>query len=314
MGIQPTDRRPLGQTGYEVSPIGYGASPLGGVFGDIKEQDGIDAVHEAFRRGVNLFDTSPFYGVTKSETVLGKALADLPRKDIVVATKCGRYGEDQFDFSAERVTASIDESLKRLQLEYVDILYCHDVEFGDLDQVANETLPALQKLKESGKVRAIGFTGLPLKIFQYITDHSKVHPDVVLSYCHNCLNDTSLQDIVPYLESKNVGIVNASALCMGLLTKSGGPEWHPAPQELKDAAKKAYELCESRGKDLPKLALQYSLSYDRVSSTLVGMETVDKVKTCIEAASEPIDEDLLKDVLEVLEPVHNMTWPSGKDA
>lgn len=101
----------------------------------MQESDGIKAVHEAFKSGINLFDTSPFYGLTKSEEVLGRAIADLPRKEIIVATKVGRYGESEFDFSAGRVTASVDESLKRLQIDYLDIVQCHDIEFGNLEQV-----------------------------------------------------------------------------------------------------------------------------------------------------------------------------------
>lgn len=136
----------------------------------IDEDEGIRAVEAAFRRGINFYDTSPFYGDTRSETVLGKALKRLPRDKVVVATKVGRYGQDTFDFSAARVTDSIYESLTRLQLDYVDIIQCHDIEFGNLDQIIEETLPALAKLREKGVVRHIGITGLPLKIFTYILD------------------------------------------------------------------------------------------------------------------------------------------------
>ena len=136
----------------------------------IDEDEGIRAVEAAFRRGINFYDTSPFYGDTRSETVLGKALKRLPRDKVVVATKVGRYGQDTFDFSAARVTDSIYESLTRIQLDYVDIIQCHDIEFGNLDQIIEETLPALAKLRENGVVRHIGITGLPLKIFTYILD------------------------------------------------------------------------------------------------------------------------------------------------
>ncbi|KAG5023229.1 hypothetical protein JHK85_019571 [Glycine max] len=157
--------RELGRT------VGFGGSPLGNVFGDVSEEEPKASVRLAFQSGINFFDTSPYYGGTLSEKVLEKALKALgaPRNSYVVATKCGRYKEG-FDFSAERVTRSIEESLQRLQLDYVDILQCHDIEFGSLDQV-------------------------------------------VLSYCHYCVNDTSLGD----LKAKGVGIINASPLSMGLL-------------------------------------------------------------------------------------------------
>jgi len=227
--------RGVGYTGLKVSSLGFGASPLGNVFGNVKEEDAIASVHEAFRLGINFFDTSPYYGGTLSEKMLGKALKTLmvPRDQYVVSTKCGRYAEG-FDFSAQRVTQSIDESLARLNLDYVDILQCHDIEFGSLDQIVNETIPALQKLKETGKVRYIGITGLPLNVFTYVLD--RVPPgsvDVILSYCHYSINDTSLEDLLPYLKSKGVGVITASPLSMGLLTENGPPEWHPAPSELK---------------------------------------------------------------------------------
>ncbi|KIY92829.1 hypothetical protein MNEG_15134 [Monoraphidium neglectum] len=165
-------KRVLGSTGLQVSVLGFGASPLGSVFEDINEAEGIASVHEAFRLGINFFDTSPFYGATKSETVLGKALKDLPRDEIVVASKVGRYGPELFDFSAERVTASVTESLARLQVPYIDLIQCHDIEFGDLDQIVNETLPALAALKARGLVRFVGITGLPLGIFPYVLDRA----------------------------------------------------------------------------------------------------------------------------------------------
>jgi len=311
MVVHPQERRPLGRTGMEVSPIGFGSSPLGGVFGSIDESDGIKAVHEAFKSGINLFDTSPFYGLTRSEEVLGRAIADLPRRDIIVATKVGRYGETEFDFSAGRVTASVDESLKRLQIDYLDIVQCHDIEFGNLEQIVSETLPALKKLKESGKVRAIGITGLPMWIYPYVLDRSKVELDLILSYCHNCLNDTTLRFLVPYFQVRGVGIVNASALSMGLLTHSGGPAWHPAPEELKLAARRAAALCEERNAELPRLALQYALADRDMDSTLVGIDSVKTLRSCLSAATEQIDEGLLNDVLKIFEPVHNMTWRSG---
>lgn len=101
-------------------------------------------------------------------------------------------------------------------------------------QIVSETIPALQKLKQEGKTRFIGITGLPLDIFTYVLD--RVPPgtvDVILSYCHYGVNDSTLLDLLPYLKSKGVGVISASPLAMGLLTEQGPPEWHPASPELK---------------------------------------------------------------------------------
>ncbi|KAK9078030.1 hypothetical protein SSX86_002087 [Deinandra increscens subsp. villosa] len=258
-----------------------------------------------------------FYGGTLSEKVLGKALkaVGVPRNEYIVSTKCGRYKEG-FDFSAERVTKSIDESLERLQMEYVDIFQCHDIEFGSLDQIINETIPALQKLKEAGKIRFIGITGLPLGIFSYVLD--RVPPgtvDVILSYCHYGIIDTTLEDLLPYLKSKGVGVISASPLSMGLLTESGPPEWHPASPELKAACQAAVAFCKKKGKDISKLAMQYSLCNKDISTILVGMRSVEQVQVNVAAATELAncdkDQQTLAEVEEILKPVKNQTWPSG---
>nr|GMD04761.1 L-galactose dehydrogenase [Ipomoea batatas] len=281
--------RPLGNTGLKVSSVGFGASPLGNVFGNVSEEAAFAAVRHAFRLGINFFDTSPYYGGTLSEKVLGKALKALgvPRDQYIVSTKCGRYKEG-FDFSAERVTRSIDESLERLQLDYVDILHCHDIEFGSLDQIVNETLPALLKLKETGKIRFIGITGLPLHIFTYVLD--RVPPgtvDVILSYCHYSINDSTLEDLLPYLKSKGVG-----AACQA-----------------------AAAFCKEKGKNISKIALQYSLSNKDISTILVGMLSVGQVEENVAAATEIAifgkDEETLSAVSDILKPVKNETWPSG---
>ncbi|XP_010530673.1 PREDICTED: L-galactose dehydrogenase [Tarenaya hassleriana] len=310
--------RPLGNTGLNVSSVGFGASPLGRVFGPVAEDDAVAAVRRAFQLGINFFDTSPYYGGTLSEKVLGKALKALgaPRSEFIVSTKCGRYKEG-FDFSAERVTRSIEESLVRLQLDYVDILHCHDIEFGSLDQIVSETIPALQKLKQEGKTRFIGITGLPLDIFTYVLD--RVPPgtvDVILSYCHYGINDSTLKDLLPYLKSKGVGVISASPLSMGLLTEQGPPEWHPASPELKSACNAAVAHCKSKGKSITKLAMQYSLSDKDISTVLVGMSSVEQVEENVDAVSElgsssGIDQETLSQVEAILEPVKNQTWPSG---
>jgi L-galactose dehydrogenase len=113
--------------------------------------------------------------------VLGKALRDVERSRYVLATKVGRYGADAFDFSAKRVVRSVDESLARLGCGHIDLIQCHDIEFGDLDQVVEETIPALTDLVRTGKVRFVGITGYPLSALRHVADGTQV--DTVLSYC-----------------------------------------------------------------------------------------------------------------------------------
>ncbi|CAN8276172.1 unnamed protein product [Cochlearia groenlandica] len=311
--------RSLCNTGLQVSAVGFGASPLGSHYDPVAEEDAIAAVREAFRLGINFFDTSPYYGATLSEKVLGKALKALQvnRSDYIVATKCGRY-EEGFDFSAMRVRRSLEESLERLKLDYVDILHCHDIEFVSLDKIVNETIPELKKLKQEGKIRFIGITGLPLSAFTYVLD--RVAPgtvDVVLSYCHYGLNDSTLLDVLPYLKSKGVGVISAAPLSMGLFTEQGPPQWHPASPELKSACKAAVAHCKSKGTMITKLALQYSLANEEISSVLVGMGSVSQVEENVTAFRElkeglvEMDKEILSEVESILKPVKNQTWPSG---
>ena len=304
--------RLLGKTGMTVSVLSFGASSLGGVFRNVREQEGIRAVHTALDMGVNFFDVSPYYGLTKAEIVLGKALQGIPREKYLLATKLGRYGDDfaDFDFSAARAATSIEESLRRLGVEYLDLIQCHDIEFGSLDQIVHETIPALRKIQEQGKVRFVGITGLPLKIFPAVLDQSDV--DTILSYCHYALNDSSLQDLLPYLREKQVGIINASPLSMGLLSLRSAPRWHPASDEIKQVCAKAAHYCAEQGKPIEKLAIQFAVQQPDIATTLVGTANPENIRKNIEWIEEPIDEEFLDNVLDLLNPIHNKTWPIGR--
>ncbi|KAG2291770.1 hypothetical protein Bca52824_038439 [Brassica carinata] len=261
--------RPLGNTGLKVSAVGFGASPLGSHYSPVAQDDAIAAVRDhffySFTSSRHLSSslhtvfylllmmrersdeiTSKYYGGTLSEKVLGKALKALQvsRGDYIVATKCGRY-EEGFDFSAERVR-------KR-----------HRRELGE-SSIVSETIPALQKLKQEGKTRFIGITGLPLNIFTYVLDRC----DTIILPLHLRANSQ-------------------------LLTVN------------------------QRGKKIAKLALQYSLANKAISSVLVGMGSVSEVEENVQAFTEleglGMDQETLSEVEAILEPMKNLTWPSGID-
>lgn len=304
--------RPLGNTGLQVSILSYGASPLGSVFRDVDESEGIRTVHTALDLGINFLDVSPYYGLTKAETVLGKALKGVARDRYVLATKVGRYGDNaaDFDFSAARITQSVEDSLQRLGVDAVDLIQCHDIEYGDLNQIVEETIPALQKVVAAGKARFIGITGYPLKIFRDVLRRADV--DTILSYCRYSLNDTSLQEILPFLGEAGAGIISASPLSMGLLTNRGTPDWHPAPAALKIACAKAAQHCRERGADISQLALQFALQNPRIATTIVGTANPENIRKNVAWSQTAPDAELLAEVREILRPVRNLTWPSGK--
>jgi len=302
--------RKLGQTDLNLSVVGFGTATFGNVFGNIDVAEGIRAVHFAIDSGINFFDSSPYYGTTLSETRLGEALVGR-RERVVLATKCGRYGVDDFDFSAKRVIASIDESLRRLHTDYIDLFQVHDVEFGDVQQIIHETLPALRQLQQQGKARYIGVTGYPPRVLRRIAEATPV--DSILTYCHYNLLNTDMDGVLTaFARERGIGLINASGLCMGILTEHGPPDWHPAPQQVRDAGKKAAEFCRRHGADLPELALRFCLDHPYVSSTLIGMATVSQVETGLKLLHGSADKALMTQVEEILAPVFNYVWPSGR--
>ncbi|MDR0724654.1 MAG: aldo/keto reductase [Prevotellaceae bacterium] len=304
--------REIGKTGMKVSNLSFGASSLGGVFHSLKEEDGVKAVHAAVDNGINFIDVSPYYGYLKSETVLGKALKTIERHRYYLSTKVGRYGKDganHWDYSAKRVTESVYESLERLNVDYVDIINVHDIEFADLEQVCKETLPALVELRNKGIAKHVGITNLTLRHFKYVIEHVAAGTiDSVLSFCHYCLNDDALLDYLDYFEERGIGVINASPFSMGLLTERGAPEWHPAPKPLQDLCRKAAQHCKSKGKSIEQLAIKYSVSNPRIATTLFSTTRPEAVLQNIRRAEEPLDEDLLREVCAILEPRYRDTW------
>lgn len=301
--------RKLGETGLEVSIIGFGASPLGHEFGAIDPEAGRRAVHSALDQGINYFDVAPYYGRTLAETRLGEALLGY-RSNVVLATKMGRYDLDQFDFSADRVASSVEDSLSRLQTDYIDIIQIHDIEFGQREQIIQEMLPAMHRLKQTGKVRFVGITGYPLHLLKDVAEVAEV--DTILSYCHYNLLDRSLADeLAPVARRRGIGLINASPLHMGLLTEQGAPDWHPAPRKVLEVGRQIVRYCRRHGVNIARLAMQFALQYDGVATTLVGMSSVEQVAMNVAAVGVPPDPKLLAEVKKMIEPVANVAWKEG---
>jgi len=302
----------LGNTGLKISEIGYGASSLGGVFHSFDEGRGIDSVFAAIDAGINFIDVSPYYGHYKAETVLGKALKQIPRDKYFLSTKVGRYGEDgknTWDYSAERVTRSVYESMERLNIDYIDIINVHDVEFADLNQIVDETLPALVALKEKGVVGHVGITDLQLENLKWMIEHTpKGTVESVLNFCHYCLNDDKLVDFLDFFEENGVGVISASPFSMGLLTERGVPAWHPAPKPLVEACVKAAEHCKAKGYPIEKLAMQFSIQNDRIASTLFSTTRPENLLKNIEYIKELADEQLVKEVQEIIGDQKRVSW------
>lgn len=306
------DYREIGKTGMRVSCLSFGASSLGGVFRGIRESEAIEAVFTAIDLGLNFIDVSPYYGHYKAETVLGKALKELPRDKYYLSTKVGRYGENgvnTWDYSGKRAKESVYESMERLNVDHIDLINVHDIEFADLKQVAEETLPALAELKSEGVVSHVGITDLQLENLKWVIEHTpEGMVESVLNFCHYCLCDDKLADFLSFFEERNIGVINASPLSMGLLSSRGAPDWHPAPKGLADACRRAAEFCAQEGYPIEKLAMQFSVSNPRIASTLFSSANPANVKKNVEYVESPIDWALVDKVKEIIGSQMRVSW------
>lgn len=302
--------RQLGATDMQVSHLSFGASSLGAEFHKVDLNEALRSVHVALDRGMNFIDTSPYYGRGMSEVLLGQVLPDIPRDSYWLGTKLGRYAPQHFDFSARRVEESIDISLERLRVDHLDIALCHDLEFVDMSQIVEETLPALRRQVEKGKVRYVGVSGYPMKMFNYILDNADI--DVLLTYNHYTLqNDMALQ-LIPRCQKQNVGLINAAPFSARLLTDAELPQWHKATPEVRAVARKAAEHCTAAGSDIAKLALQFSIAHPDFATCVTGSANPDRVGQWVDWAEEPLDEQLLKEIQEILKPIHNWVYIEGR--
>lgn len=300
----------LGKTGVRLSELGFGAAGLGNDYGALDPGEGQRAVDKAIDSGITYFDTAPYYGRTLSEERLGIALEG-KRQKIVLSTKLGRYDKAAFDFSAPRVRSSIDESLARLRTDYVDLLIAHDVEFGDREQVINETLPEMRRVQASGKARFIGISGLPLKILADVAERGRV--DFVLSYCRYTLLNRDLDRwLLPTTQKYDLGLINAAPVHMGILTKQGPQPWHPAQEEIKAAGRKIVALCEANGVPPELVAVRFSMNHPQVASTLVGMPRQIEVEENLKAIDFKIDPELMRQIDDVYASLNETIWPSGR--
>jgi aryl-alcohol dehydrogenase-like predicted oxidoreductase len=302
--------RRLGKTDLELPILGFGASSLGQEFRPVTIDDALESVRAALECGMTFIDTSPFYGRGMSEVLLGIALRGVPRDNYTLCTKLGRYDLAHFDFSAKRVAESIDVSLHRLGTDHLDIVLCHDIEFVPMQPIVDETIPALRRAQQQGKVRYIGFSGYPMKIFRYVCDRTDV--DCVLSYNQFTLQNTRYADeVIPYLKDKGIGILNAGPFSARLLTNAPLPAWLKEPDEVKAAARRAAEHCASRGTDIAKLALQFSIANPDITTTIAGSANPNNIRQWASWIEEPLDEELLLEVQAIFAPVQNVGHREG---
>jgi len=300
----------LGATGLELPVLSFGASSLGAEFRSVQIDEIFESVRVALELGLNFIDTSPFYGRGMSEVLLGIALRDVPRDQYTLCSKLGRYDVGHFDFSAKRVGESVDVSLHRLGTDHLDIMLCHDIEFVPLQQIVDETLPALRRIQQSGKVRFVGISGYPMKIFDVVS--SQVDLDCILSYNQYTLQNTRLaDDLIPKLKAKNIGVMNGGPFAARLLTNATLPVWFRDPKNVQAAAKEAALYCQKQGVDIAQLALQFSCANQDITTTIAGSANPNNIRKWVQWLESPVDAALMTEVISILQPVRNVGHLEG---
>lgn len=304
------EKRILGKTGLELPILSFGASSLGAEFRSVQLDEIFESVRVALELGLNFIDTSPFYGRGMSEVLLGIALREVPRDHYTLCSKLGRYDVGHFDFSAKRVAESVDVSLHRLGTDHLDIVLCHDIEFVPLQQIIDETLPALRRIQKSGKIRFVGISGYPMKIFDVISSQAEL--DCILSYNQYTLQNTRLADeLMPKLKAKNIGVMNGGPFAARLLTNATLPVWFRDPKNVQDAAKQAAAHCQKRGVDIAQLALQFSCANTDMATTIAGSANPNNIRKWVQWLESPVDTELMAEVIKILEPVKNVGHREG---
>ncbi len=206
--------RELGQTGLKVSAISQGGAAIGQQYGNVSQAEVAACVHASIDAGINLIDTSAYYGKGLAEERLGDILQGGWREKVYICTKAGRLDVDEFDFTPAGMQHCFEASLRRLKTDYVDILLAHDIEFADdFEAVFTETADCLHKLKRQGKCRFIGMSCHPLGLLRRAIE--RCHLDVVISYTHYTLQSQRLlTELLPVAEQNGVGVLNGSPLCI----------------------------------------------------------------------------------------------------
>ncbi|KAI5271929.1 L-galactose dehydrogenase (L-GalDH) [Aureobasidium subglaciale] len=266
--------KPAQQLSSILPPLVFGCAVFNSQYNDVNKLDTVGLVQEALEFGIRAFDTSPYYG--PSEELLGAALdtefvrAHVPRSDLFYITKCGRIAGDEFDYSPEWVRQSVARSLQRLRTDYLDIVYCHDVEFVSEDEVMG-AIKELRRIRdEDGSLRYIGISGYPVPLLcslaERVLRETGEPLDAVMSYANFTLQNTTLATSgIARLRAAGVDVVpNASPLGMGLLRRAGPPvagqgDWHPAGPGVRAAVRRASDFCDRHGERLEVIAIRFAL-------------------------------------------------------
>ncbi|MFD4945200.1 aldo/keto reductase [Streptomyces sp. NPDC058239] len=311
-------REPLGSSTAWTSPLAFGAAALGNLFTEMTDEQAAAALDAAWNHGIRSFDTAPHYGLGLSERRLGTALGIRPRNEYTVSTKVGRLlepasgvvGDDLangfavpathrrvWDFSADGVRRSLDDSLTRLGLDHVDIVYLHDPDDHG-KQALDEAYPALERLRAEGMVKAIGLgMNQPSMPARFVRE---TDVDVVLlAGCYTLLEQSGLHELLPLAAERGVSVVAGGVFNSGLLAAPGRGAtygYRTAAPDMLERALSLQRVCEKHGVPLRAVAARFPLGHRAVASVLLGLRSAQEVEDAVGQFQRPLPAPLWEDL------------------
>lgn len=304
----------LGRGGLSVSRLGLGSAPFGGMFDKLEENDVHQVVNRALERGISYFDTAPLYGHGSSEKRLGAVLTSTRRDRFILSSKVGRIlvpgeftGESifhnrepnipVFDYTAGGIRKSVEDSLQRLGLESIDILYIHDPE-EHMEQAIHDAYPELHRMREEGVVSSIGVgTNVTDTALRFTRD---TEIDVVLlAGRYTALDQTALHEFLPEALRRNVSVVGAGVFNSGVLvtpSPSARFEYAPAPAEIIRKAVDINDIASHYGVPVESVGLQFPLRHPAVKAVIVGVRSVSELEANIDAFNITVPDSLWVDL------------------
>jgi D-threo-aldose 1-dehydrogenase len=310
--MDPTSKVRLGKTELQVTRMGLGGAPLGGLFEDVPDDAALATVKRALALGLNLIDTAPLYGHGKSEQRIGKALAGTDSTKRVLATKVGRVlnpvrpGELEpdefdrpapfrpvFDFSYDGVMRSFDESLKRLNVEHIDILHIHDPD-NHYTQAIEGAYRALDDLRRPGSIGAVG-AGMNQAEMLARFARDGDFDCFLLAGRYTLIDHTGLQELLPLCVEKRIGIIVGGPYNSGVLATGARPgakfNYADAPPAVLDKVRKVEAVCERHSVSMKAAALQFPLAHPAVAAVIPGARSVAELEENFRLIREPIPAD-----------------------
>jgi len=298
-----------------VSNIAYGCATLANIYKPLNIDNCKELITYTFKKGINYFDVAPFYGGELAEKNLGDSIKDIPRSELFIATKIGRYTDDNsnsgaggyFDFSPSKIEQSIKKSMNNMNIKYIDLLQCHDIENVSTETVL-DALPLLEHYKTTGIINGIGINSYPIQPLLDIVESTPIQINSVGTYAHNTLINNTILDYIDYFTKKNISIINSSPLAMGLLTPQGPPLWHPASDLMLNTVNDLNTYCINKQLNISNLSMIYSLINKDILTTISGGNNIAEIKQNLNCLNKTIDDLIMKDITEIVYPIKNKLW------